>query len=308
MLKTLIDIFSLSVIWVVVNLIRFLPYPLALGIANGCILLLRLLMPRITSVARTNLKIAFPELTEQERTKILHDSFKVLARNIINYARIPDFTTEKSARLFKLDDYKAFYDKTFSKNPDVGIIIATLHYGSFELLAQAVALNVRPASCLIRPFGLPFLDAWWSKRRTMYGSELFSRNGGYNELIARLKNKETVAVLFDQNVKLNHAVFVDFFGIKTATTKALALASIRTGAPIILLAAADLGRDKFEAVCQEITAPGSLSGTLEEKIIALSTELNAVTEMAIRKHPEQWFWIHRRFKTRPEGDTRKLYG
>ncbi len=114
-------------------------------------------------------------------------------------------------------------------------------------------------------------------------------------------------MLFDQNVKVNHAVFSEFFGIEAATTKSVAIVALRTGAPILLSTCAIIGRNKYKLYAFKIHNPIDEEGTQQQKISSITRELHQRVEEVIRLHPEQWMWIHRRYKTRPPGEKENLY-
>ena len=194
-----------------------------------------------------------------------------------------------------------------ARKSNKGVIIASIHYGCFDYLAHALGFFNEPFAMLTRDFGLRRLDKWWTAQREMYGNEVFARTGGYGEVEKRLNKGQDVGILFDQNVKGSHAVFVDFFGIKAATTKIVALASLRTGAPIVIYASAYLESGHFKVYAKHLPSLKDASGSREEKIIKTTEELNAFNEELIIKHPEQWYWIHRRFKSRPKGEPENLY-
>ena len=141
----------------------------------------------------------------------------------------------------------------------------------------------------------------------MFGNEVFDRKGAYREIESRLRRGQDVAILCDQNVKRNHAVFVDFFGRKVATTKAVALAAIRTNSPIIFGVSVQKSPGLYEIFCNRINIPTDLSLTLEEKTINIMEQIHRSLEAVIRRHPDHWFWIHRRFKTRPLGEIEDTY-
>ena len=119
-----------------------------------------------------------------------------------------------------------------------------------------------------------------------------------------------MALLFDQNVRLGHAVFVDFFGVKAATTKAVALAALRNGAPLIVSSIAYLGQDRYRLDAVEC----DLKAILEDNALSTDDKVFRITQIAtshfekmVREFPEGWFWLHRRWKTRPEGQPEDLY-
>lgn len=241
----------------------------------------------------------------------MEESLNLLAKNIITFARIPTLKKETVSKEF---DYREFSkqivearESTPGKSPAVtGVIFATMHYGCFEYFSQAQALLERPLAVLARDFGLPKIDRFWNEQREVWGNQVFSRKGGYQEIIKRLKLGQDVAVLFDQNIRAGHAVFTEFLGRKAATTKSVAIAAIRTGAPIIFTVAAANGRG-YSVLSERIETFIDADISNEERIEKITTLMNLAAEKAILSHPEQWFWIHRRFKTRPFGEPENLY-
>ena len=264
-------------------------------------------MPRLKRVGRRNLELVFPEKSPDEREAILLTSFDMLAQNLKNYAKLPDLDTERAKALIDYSKGQALCGRLHAENPGLGMILATLHYGSFELIIQLQTLMVRPAWILARGFGLPKLDEWWFSRRELFGCKVFRRKGAMPEILRQLQNGEDVAILFDQNVKRNHAVFADFLGINSATTKTLALASIRTGAPMAIGVMHQNADGKFTLLCDEIPTAEIPGETADERVLRITQSLNAFASQYIREHPENWFWIHRRWKTRPEGEPESVY-
>lgn len=301
------DVAALYVVRIVVGAMYLLPAGLSLWIARFCILLVLIFMPRSLKVGMRNLELIFPELPVAERRRILFRSLDVLARNILSYAKIPTLTKERAAAIIDYDDARALIERVRNENPGVGVIVATLHFGSFEQIIQINALLDRPMAILARGFGLPRLDRWWNDRRELFGNRVFFRKGGYAEIVRELSSGTSVSILFDQNVKVNHATFVDFFGIPAATTKGLGYASQRTGAPVIFAVNYQTGPARYTIVAEEVRVSYPEDSSPEERVNLLMRELHRLSEREIRRHPEQWFWIHRRFKTRPAGEPETMY-
>ena len=264
-------------------------------------------MPRVRYVARRNLELVFPEKSDSERAEILRQSWKVLARHLVDFSRIMTLTPEEARRRFNTEEFERVYAELQKRNEGVGILSPTAHFGSFELTVQAFAVNGFSVAILARDFALPRFTKWWNKRREKFGCNMIGRKGGYQEMIQSLKQGRGVTVLFDQNVKENHAVFVDFFGLQAATTKSLALAAIRTGAPILFIAGANDVGGNYQIFYKEVLYEQNSPLTLARQVEHITRQLNACVEEVVRQRPEQWFWIHRRFKTRPAGEEETLY-
>ena len=309
MFKALIDFIAYSLVVSIVFILRILPLPLAVSFARGIVSLGRLLMPRASGVGMKNLEIVFPEKSNSEHREVLKNSYRVLALNLLMFARSGRLNEELSISEFQWGEGREVIKSAMAEAREngKGIIVATLHTGCFEYLVQAYTLSICPIAMLAREFGLPRLDAWWTKQREKFGSVVFSRAGGYREIVRRLNDGQDVAILFDQNVRGGHATFVDLFGKKAATTKALALAALRTGSPLVFCACASLGPKDHKVYVKRIDTLGEMDADRDAKVDIITRSMNECLEELVHDHPEQWFWIHRRFKTRPEGEPENVY-
>ena len=313
----ILDIAVLYLLKALFWVLKILPDRVAYSISYVITLAIVYSMPRFIRAARRNLELVFPKKSPEERERIMKDSFKELATNIYSFAKNPRLTKESGIKMLDPDKRSELINvvsQAKSRAGGKGIMIATAHFGNFELGAQLYGLELNCSTCILaRGFKLPRLNRWWNSRRELFGNRIFDRVGAYKEIERNLNCGDSVAVLFDQNVVRKHAVFVDFFGIKTATTKSLALAVLRTGAPLLLITLARNGFNKYYFQATDITASGTLAGIresdlpLDAKVAMIMEELHRALEQRILEHPEHWFWIHRRFKTRPIGDTRDLY-
>jgi KDO2-lipid IV(A) lauroyltransferase len=314
MFISILDIFILlfvrSVCWVV----KVLPDRVSFFISYIITLCIIFAMPRFKKVALRNLELVFPEKTLAERKKIMRASFKELATNIYSFAKNPRLTEQEVDKILvqdKREEIMRVMGAAQAQAAGKGILIATAHFGNFELGSQFYSFVFGPVFILARGFKLRRFNAWWNSRREMFGHTVFDRAGAYREIEHRLSAGNMVAVLFDQNVVKKHAVFVDFFGIKAATTKSLALAVLRTGAPFVLVVLVRIGFDRYTYRAMNITIPSDTPEfqklSLDEKVALIMEQTHRGLEQYIRENPEHWFWIHRRFKTRPSDKDADLY-
>lgn len=309
----ILDFILLIFVRLYVGLLYLLPEKIGFYFAKGLIRFILIFLPRSTSVGLKNLELVFPEKTKKEHRKILKSSYDTLVWNLLGFAKIPLMTKSKSMEMIDYTEVTKLTTKIRNRELrageeiKTGFLVPTLHTGCFETFVQFHALNDKPNSFLARGFGLPLVDAYWNKRRENFGGKVFFRKGGYTEIIQRIKSGDDVALLFDQNVKANHAIFVDFFGIKAATTKTIGIVALRTACPIIFATTVYLGNGKHKIYAYEVKNPIDETGTIEEKVEKITKELHRHAEDVIRKHPDQWLWIHRRFKTRPKGEPENMY-
>lgn len=306
-MKSIADLFAAAFARVLVGWMALVPEKLAVLTSRGLIGLLLLCIPRLDRAAARNLEIAFPELSREERDALKSRSYYVLARNLVTFARSSRLTKENTAGAVEGEaQFREILDQARSESGG-GVLIATMHFGCFELALQLIALRYQPISALVREFGLPRLDRFWTAKREQFGNELYSRRGGYRETIRRLEAGEIVAILCDQNVKRKHSIFVDFFGTPTSATKTTSMALMNTGAPLVLAAFYEKAPGSYCVISRRIKGLDSQVGERREQLKDCTQRLHSEIEKVIREHPEQWFWIHRRWKTTPEGHPENRY-
>lgn len=306
-MKSIIDLASVALCSGLIWLIRRLPPKLGLGLCRLLFDVALLLVPRLKRAGTVNLRLAFPEKSTEEHRRIFSQSIGLLAKNLYSYATLPSLTPVNAQVILPYETAKKDLEELRKSSPHGSILFATAHYGLFELMVQVHALTYRPLSILARGFGLPRLDALWNKRRMMFGNQVFWRKGGYRQAVQRLKNGEDVTMLCDQNVKMNHAVFVDFFGLKAATSKGVALAALETKSPVVFGTSFEVSPGKYKLWYRVLPPPETVAETFREQVEKFTELLNQVIEEAIREHPDHWFWVHRRWKTRPPGELENLY-
>jgi KDO2-lipid IV(A) lauroyltransferase len=180
-----------------------------------------------------------------------------------------------------------------------GVILATAHFGHFELANSLLALDGFPISSVIRTVDDPWVDATIDRIRTATGSVTIKKESAARDILKALRQQRIVAINVDQNAAFNH-VFTPFFGELAATFATPAVLGLRTGAPVLpMFCAYDDATDRWiVTIHPPIDSPGT--GDKDADIRYVTTRINAAMERAIRQTPEQWLWIHRRWKTRPD--------
>jgi KDO2-lipid IV(A) lauroyltransferase len=264
------------------------------------------LVPRLRRTADINLKIAFPDRDSAWRRAMIRKNAVEMGRLIADTIRLSSLNEHWVRQHIEIPAIER-YGEVASKQ---GILIATGHLGSFELLGHAIGLYGYPLAAVARRFKSARLDRWWAGMREARGNQIIDRTGAFKEMVRAISSGTSVAVLFDQNVKINHAVFVDWFGKPAATTRAFALAAIKTEAPVFVAAMVYLGADRYRVESVEC----DLSALYRDTAMSDGDKVEWITKVIskhycdmIKSFPEGWFWIHRRWKTRPEGDTGLVY-
>jgi KDO2-lipid IV(A) lauroyltransferase len=265
-----------------------------------------LVVPRLRKTALVNLRIAFPERDKAWRRSILRKNIVEMGRLLADTIRLSSLDEAWAKEHVAIPALEAYGEALTSS----GVLIATGHLGSFELLGHAIGLRGYPLSAVARRFKSRRLDAWWQGLREARGNRIIDRNGAFKEVVKELARGRSAALLIDQNVKIHHAVFVDWFSKPAATTRAFALAALKTRAPVFVAGMIYCGADRYrvEAVqCDFSELYDDQSLPDAEKIIRITTAFSKIYCDMIRQFPEGWFWLHRRWKTRPEGERENVY-
>ena len=184
-----------------------------------------------------------------------------------------------------------------------GILLLTAHFGNWELLAASHALSGFALSVVVRPLDNPVLDRVIARFRQRCGVELIAKRRALREVLDALRRRRMVGILLDQNAARSEGVFVPFFGMPASTSKALALVALRARAPVtpVFIRRDASGR---HTVRVEPALPPPADGD----VTAYTAAFNRAIESAIRRAPEQWFWMHARWRTRPRVDADAIAG
>jgi KDO2-lipid IV(A) lauroyltransferase len=296
--------FLRSITW----LINLLPYQLRIFIVSQLILLGTLIKPNFKKVSLKNISFVFPSISKIDKQKIYHESIESLARLIVDTISIPTLSKNWIENNVIIDH--DFYKKIKS-NTDKPILYATGHLGSFALMAHAVAEYGYPLNFIVRNFSLKHIDNWWCGILEKNGNKVIPRKGAVSVLLNKLSDKKDCGLLFDQNVKSNYAIFTDWFNKPAATTFALGLAALKTE-PLIVVASMHYSKEsnKYTVVtdlcdCEDIYKNKTLSQ--QEKIVNITQRASYIFQKHIINYPEGWFWMHKRWKTRPDNEPETFY-
>lgn len=263
-------------------------------------------VPRLRRTAEANLAIAFPERDAAWRAALIRKNAVEMGRLLADTIRLASLDASWVREHVAIPALTRYGEVAATR----GVLIATGHLGSFELLGHAIGLWGYPLAAVARRFKSPRLDRWWTGLREARGNRIIDRTGAFKEMVRTISGGTSVAVLIDQNVKINHAVFVDWFGKPAATTRAFALAAMKTKAPVFVAAMIYSGDDQYrvEAVeCDFSSLYTDAELSDEEKVLRITRTISEHYCQMIRQFPEGWFWIHRRWKTRPEGESERVY-
>lgn len=290
-------------------LLSLLPHSVRVSFFGSIFYILFTRIPRMRVSIRKNLEIAFPERDEAWRRDLISKNAREIGRLAADSVRLPALDAEwvrEHVSCPNLENYLACLQKQNGK----GVLIATGHLGSFELLGHAIGLMGHPLAAVARNFRSDRFDAWWTGLREARGNKIIGRKGAFKEIVSTISSGMSVAVLFDQNVTKNHAVFVDWCGVQAATSKSLALAALRCEVPIYVASIRYVGDDKYVIDSQECDFSALYSDdalSTDEKVFKITQQISDIYVGMIRGFPEGWFWMHRRWKTRPDGEPENRY-
>ena len=288
-----------ALVWLIVKTIGWLPRPVArtAGIAiarTAC-----LMLPRLRAVGMRNLALAFPEKTQQEHRRILRDEFVSLGRQLAEVCLFPRYTHENVSKVVIYDGFENF-ETAYRRGK--GVLFVTAHLGGWELSAFAHSLYGHPLHIVMRPLDNPYLDRLIRRYRTMHGNTTVDKDDFVRGLLSAMKAGETVGILMDTNMTPPQGVFVPFFGIPACTASGLARIAMRTEAAVVPGFTIWEPAQKKYVLRFDPALELVRTGNDDAEVEANTAMFTKVIEDYVRRYPGQWLWVHRRWKTRPEGE------
>jgi Kdo2-lipid IVA lauroyltransferase/acyltransferase len=253
------------------------------------------------SIARRNLELAFADLSSEQRSVILRQTYRNFGRMAAEWAHFPELARNNIGRYVTYAGREHWDDAT-ERSRGRGILVLTGHFGNFELLSVAHSIYGNRIAIVERPNRNPVLDYAIVARRRRFGNLTVPRKGAARELIRLLRENWMVAIPLDLDTR--HGAFVNFFGTPAATSPALARIAMVTGAPVLPAFMVRQGATSRHQITIlpviEIPPCGNRSDSVHE----YTQVFTSVIETMIRRHPDHWNWIHRRWKTRPRNEAR----
>jgi KDO2-lipid IV(A) lauroyltransferase len=244
-------------------------------------------------VALANLAIAFPERSESERHAILKAHYRELGRVVAEYPRLPELARSPIGE--RIAEARGLEHAERALALGKGIVFVTGHFGNFELIGAYFGQSF-PLDVVVKPLTNPLVEARITALRRDAGLGIIPIGAGVRRIFEALRANHGVAMLADQDAR-RHGVFVSFFGRPTSTAEGPARLALRTGAPMIMgfdLRLPD-GRHRLELLPPlERPSPDD-----PDPVRTLTQRHATMLESWVRNHPEMWFWLHRRWKTRP---------
>jgi KDO2-lipid IV(A) lauroyltransferase len=244
-------------------------------------------------IALDNLAHAFPSKTAAERrllAQAMFAHFGSLLLELIRFEVLPPAEMLRRAEFDGEERVRQAYQK------GRGVLFFTGHFGYWEMQAITQPLCIKPVSVLARPLDNPRLHAMLERIRTRTGNSVIYRQGAIRKVLRELAANRGVALLIDQHLHTPDAVYVDFFRRPAATTSALASLALRTGAPVIPVFALPLPHGRYRYVYEHPVDPPRDDSP--DAIREFTQRCTDVLEMYVRRNPELWLWMHRRWRDR----------
>jgi KDO2-lipid IV(A) lauroyltransferase len=288
-------------VWLLVAVLGALPRGLARSLGAWIGKLAYVLLPRLRSVGLQNLAMALPELTGKEREVILRKLYRNLGWLLAEFCLMRRYTPQNTRRFLRYEGLKHFLD---AEARGKGVLIVTGHLGAWELSSFYHSLMGHPMSMVIRRLDNARVDALVNRIRCLHGNQVLHKDDFARGLIGAMRQGRTVGILMDTNMTPPQGVFVPYFGTLACTASGLARVALKTGAAV--LPGFLLWREDEQRYVLTFGEPFTLlrTGDDEGDVIANTAQFTAAIERYARAYPDQWLWVHRRWKTRPAGEER----
>jgi len=285
--------------WLALKSLGLLPRPLARAAGATVARLAFWCRPPLKRAALFNLRLAFPEWTDAERRRVLRTLVRQVGWMAGEFSQFPKYTRENVERFVVLDGFENF---DAAQRRGKGVVFLTGHTSAWELAPFAQALYGYPLHFLVRPLDNERVDALITRYRCLSGNTPIEKNRSARAMLKILSGGGTIGILIDQNTSPEEGIFVDFFGVPACTTTGLARIALRTEAAVVpgfLFWDENMRkyRLRFEPAIEL-----ARTGDEEHDVRENTARFTRAVEEYVRRHPQQWLWVHRRWKTRPRGE------
>jgi Kdo2-lipid IVA lauroyltransferase/acyltransferase len=291
---------------VLLSALGILPRPLAVWVGLTIGRLGYLLPGKLRKTGLRNLEIAFPELPEAERLRLLRGSYESLGRLLGEFSQLPRATPEKLREIIEYDEVGLAHLREAEKSKR-GIIFLTGHLGVWELHSFGWSALEYPLSFLVRPLDNPRVEEMIEAVRTRFGNRAIDKQSAARQALRVLREGGTLGILSDLNTQTREGVFVPFFGKLACTTAGIATLALKTDAVVIPTCAVWNKERKRYFFHGDPPVELVRTGDHHKDIEINTANFAAAVERMVRLYPDQWLWIHKRWKTRPPGEP-EMYG
>jgi Kdo2-lipid IVA lauroyltransferase/acyltransferase len=285
--------------WTGIKLLGLLPRPAARFVGASFAAAAYAVRAPLRRAAMFNLRLAFPDWTDAQCRRAIRGMVRQIGWMAGEFSQFPKYTRENIERIVVVDGFENF---EAARRRGRGVLFLTGHMSAWELAPFAQALYGYPLHFLVRPIANRRVDALINAYRCRAGNRPIEKNKSARAILKVLADGGTVGVLADHNTDIEESVFVKFFGVSASTTSGLARLALRTDAAVVPgFLSWDEGRRKyrlrFEPAVELVRTANE-----EADVVENTQRFTRVIEDFVRAHPDQWLWVHRRWKTRPPGE------
>lgn len=246
-------------------------------------------------LALHNLQRSFPEKDIREIIQIAKGVYRHFAIVAAEFFDMPFITKDNVHQWVEVEGYE-HYVEAISKGK--GLLSIVAHFGNWELLPIAVPIYAKPLHIVYRPLDNPVLDNLVEYVRTLHGNGLIPKGGSGKRIMELLKENQIIGILSDQNVAAYEGVFVDFFGRPACSGVGLAVMAMRSKAPVIAIFPARQKSGKYKVIVKP-AIEAICTDDYEMDLQVNTQRFTKIVEDIVREYPDQWFWFHQRWKTKP---------
>jgi KDO2-lipid IV(A) lauroyltransferase len=280
-----------------------LPLDVALRVGAAAATLVWALDVPHRRIGMRNLGIAFPEKPLGERRRILRAAFQNLGRMAAELAHLPRLSPERLRDMVRFDD-EAWWAEAITWERSTGVLVLSGHFGNWELLVYAHGMRGHPVHMVHRAIANPLVDRWLHALRAPAGTRMIRKSRGAPGVLQALRERALLVLPIDQNSTRGLGTFVDFFGVPASTNAGMARIALRTDAPVVPVFIVREGRTARHRVHVLPILEVERTGDAARDVQLNTQRFTRVFEEMVRRHPEQWLWMHKRWKTRPAGEPR----
>jgi KDO2-lipid IV(A) lauroyltransferase len=272
-------------------IVRFLPMSVVRTIGRGIGRVLYVLNGPRRRIALENLEYAFPARPARERRALASAMFAHFGGLLLELIKFSMYSEEQ---MLAASDMEGLDRVRQAQRQGKGVLFFTGHFGYWEINALVHALTLGPMSLLARPLDNPSLHRMLEEIRTLTGNTLIYRQGAVRKMIRDLAGGKGIAVLIDQHLGSPDAIYVGFFQRRAATTSALAALALRMGSPVIPVFALPLPGGRYRFIYEHPVDPPRAD--TPDAVREFTQRCTDVLEMYVRRHPDLWMWMHRRWR------------
>lgn len=288
-----------AVVWLFVRALRLLPRRVARAVGSWIGAIAFRVLGRLRRVGLRNLELAFPKMRAADREATLRSEYRNLGFLLAEFCKMPGYTPAATGGFIR---YEGLENYLAARDRGKGVLVLTGHLGAWELSSFYHSLMGMPMGMVIRRLDNPLVDEFVNRIRCLHGNRVIHKDDFARGLIASMRAGETVGILMDTNMTPPQGLFVPFFGVLACTASGMARIAAKTGAAVVpgFLLWEQSEQKYVLHFGEELEVVRT--GDAEQDALANTASFTAAIEKYIRQYPEQWLWLHRRWKTRPPGE------